>query len=188
MAMALRERIKTHSLLSKWFNFLSMRDLIPAERRSSGLEVYYDPGHGWSKMEDAWATDEFALDPSRLTLFIGRTGFSGDTFRTKILMDRYGIQINKTSRNTVLFMTNIGTTRSSVAHLIEVLVRIAEEMEERVESFSVHKRRLFDKRVESLISGAIAVPPFSAFHSQFRRIPGANTPEGDMRKAYFLAY
>ena len=24
-------------------------------------------------------------------------------------MDKYGIQINKTSRNTVLFMTNIGT-------------------------------------------------------------------------------
>ena len=40
-------------------------------------------------------------------------------------MDKYGIQINKTSRNTVLFMTNIGTTRSSVAYLIEVLARIA---------------------------------------------------------------
>src|SRR5207237_1545616 len=31
MAMALRERIKTHSLLIQWFNFLSMRDLIPAD-------------------------------------------------------------------------------------------------------------------------------------------------------------
>jgi len=30
-------------------------------------------------------------------------------------MDKFGIQANKTSRNTVLFMTNIGTTRSSVA-------------------------------------------------------------------------
>ncbi len=44
-------------------------------------------------------------------------------------MDKYGIQINKTSRNTVLFMTNIGTTRSSVAYLIEVLVKIAQEIE-----------------------------------------------------------
>jgi arginine decarboxylase len=44
-------------------------------------------------------------------------------------MDRYGIQINKTSRNSVLFMTNIGTTRSSVAFLVEVLVNIASEPE-----------------------------------------------------------
>ena len=42
-------------------------------------------------------------------------------------MDQYGIQVNKTSRNTVLFMTNIGTTRSSVAYLIEVLVKIARD-------------------------------------------------------------
>ena len=37
-------------------------------------------------------------------------------------MDKYDIQINKTSRNTVLFMTNINNTRSDVAHLLEVLV------------------------------------------------------------------
>ena len=47
-------------------------------------------------------------------------------------MDRYGVQINKTSRNTVLFMTNIGTTRSSVAYLIEVLVKIARELDEQI--------------------------------------------------------
>jgi arginine decarboxylase len=40
------------------------------------------------------------------------------------------VQINKTSRHTVLFMTNIGTTRSSVAHLIEVLVEIARAPED----------------------------------------------------------
>ena len=57
---------------------------------------------------------------------VGGTGWDGDTFKTKILMDKYGIQINKTSRNTILFMTNIGTTRSSVAYLIEVLVEIAQ--------------------------------------------------------------
>ncbi|MFX7507363.1 hypothetical protein ABTJ37_23890, partial [Acinetobacter baumannii] len=71
----------------------------------------------------------FALDPTRLTLFIGNTGIDGDTFKNRYLMDKYGIQINKTSRNTVLFMTNIGTTRSSVAYLIEVLLKIAKEVE-----------------------------------------------------------
>ena len=55
-------------------------------------------------------------------------------------MDHYGIQINKTSRNTVLFMTNIGTTRSSVAYLIEVLVKIATELEERIEDMNAPER------------------------------------------------
>jgi len=188
LAMTLRERIKTHPLLSKWFYFLSMRDLIPVEYRRSGMEVYYDPARGWSHMEEAWASDEFALDPSRLNLFVGRTGVSGDKFRTKVLMDQYGIQVNKTSRNTVLFMTNIGTTRSSVAHLIEVLVRIAEELEEKMEDFSAHERRLYQAKIDALTGPGIAVPPFGSFHAAFRARPGANTPEGDIRKAFFLAY
>ena len=64
-------------------------------------------------------------------LSIGGTGIDGDTFKRDQLMDRHGVQINKTSRNTVLFMTNIGTTRSSVAYLIEVLVKIARELDEK---------------------------------------------------------
>ena len=45
------------------------------------------------------------------------SGLDGDTFKVKWLMDKYGVQINKTSRNSVLFMTNIGTTRSSCVFL-----------------------------------------------------------------------
>jgi arginine/lysine/ornithine decarboxylase len=48
----------------------------------------------------------------------GHVGIDGSTFKNQDLMDKYGIQVNKTSGNTVLFMTNIGTTRSSVAYLI----------------------------------------------------------------------
>lgn len=40
-------------------------------------------------------------------------------------MDRFGIQVNKTSRNSVLLMINIGTSRSAVAYLIEVPVKLA---------------------------------------------------------------
>ena len=64
-------------------------------------------------MQTAWANDEFVLDPCRVTIYIGATGIDGDTFKRIHLMDRHGVQINKTSRNSVLFMTNIGTTRSS---------------------------------------------------------------------------
>src|ERR1700734_3933056 len=55
-------------------------------------------------------------------------------------MDRYGVQINKTSRNTVLFMTTIGTTRSSVAYLIEVLVTMARELEAQLNDMSPNDR------------------------------------------------
>ena len=67
-------------------------------------------------MITAWDMDEFVLHPSRITLSIGQTRFYGDTFNAP-MMDRHGVEIYKTSRNTVLFMTNIGTTRSSVAFL-----------------------------------------------------------------------
>ena len=85
---------------------------------------------GLAAISDAWERDEFVVDPSRLTLDISLTGVDGDTFKHGYLMDDYGIQVNKTSRNSVLFMTNIGTSRSSVAYLIEVLVKLAEGFED----------------------------------------------------------
>ena len=38
-------------------------------------------------------------------------------------MDKYGVQINKTSINSVLFIATIGVTWSSVAFLLDVLKR-----------------------------------------------------------------
>ena len=110
--------------------------MIPAEYRDSGIESYWDPEHGWTEIWHAWSEDEFALDATRVTLAVGNCGVDGDTFKNSVLMDKYGIQINKTSRNTVLFMTNIGTTRSSVAYLIEALLKIAQEIENELEDAS----------------------------------------------------
>ena len=120
-AMRLRVAVDNHPLLSRYMHCLTTADLIPAEYRPTGLDTPLRSG--LPSMVRAWAEDEFVLDPSRVTIFIGATGIEGDSFKRKQLMDRYGVQINKTSRNTVLFMTTIGTTRSSVAYLIEVLVR-----------------------------------------------------------------
>jgi arginine decarboxylase len=139
-------------------------------------------------MERCWQTDEFVVDPTRLTLHIGATGVDGDTFKHDYLMEKYGIQINKTSRNTVLFITNIGTTRSSVAYLIEVLVKIAQELDERSEDMSSAETRLHRMKVESLTERLPALPDFSHFHRAFRTDGESGTPEGDMRKAYFLSY
>jgi len=187
-AMALRERIATHALLKKYFRFLATGDLIPKEYRPSGIEAYFNSEQRWARMEECWHSDEFVVDPTRLTLYIGPTGIDGDTFKHDYLMEKYGIQINKTSRNTVLFMTNIGTTRSSVAYLIEVLVKIAQELDVRNEDMSPPEMRLHQLKVESLTKRLPALPDFSHFHRFFRCGTDSTTPEGDMRKAYFMAY
>jgi arginine decarboxylase len=188
MAMVLRERVTNHPLLSKHFRFLTLKDLIPEEYRQSGIERYYDPEEGWTEFWEAWANDEFVLDATRLTLYVGATGIEGDTFKNTVLMDKYGIQINKTSRNTVLFMTNIGTTRSSVAYLIEVLVNIAKELDDELEDMSRAERQLHRRKVRSLTEDLPPLPDFSRFHDRFRPGRAEGTAEGDIRSAFFLAY
>ena len=192
LAMAIRERVASHPLLSKYFLFLSAREMIPEEYRPSGIGSYFDPETGWrnTRMEEAWGTDDFVIDLTRLTLYLGLTGIDGDTFKNEYLMDKYGIQINKTSRNTVLFMTNIGTTRSSVAFLIEVLVKIATELEQQREDASRVERKIIESKIRSLSQELPPLPDFSHFHEVF--CAGAKrkvkTPEGDIRSAFFLAY
>lgn len=166
LAMSLREEVTRHPLLKKYFRFVDVDDLVPREYREANAESYFDEKTGWSNFERAWRTDEFALDPSRATLEIGATGLDGDTFKN--MMDNYKIQINKTSRNTVLFMTNIGSTRSDIAHLIGVLVKIAGDIDDRVRDLTTIERRIHDKRVRSLTLEQPPLPDFSAFHSAFR--------------------
>ena len=186
LAMALREAVVNHPLLSKYFRFLTIEDVIPSEYRPSGMDFYYSRDKGWARMETAWRADEFVLDPSHLTLYIGATGLDGDTFKHEQLMDKYGIQINKTTRNTNLFMTNIGTTRSSIAYLIEILVKIARELDEDRDEMSRTEAKLLRERIVSLTQENPPLPDFSHFHDFFR--PDANTPDGDLRKAFFMSY
>ncbi|MFE7211247.1 aminotransferase class I/II-fold pyridoxal phosphate-dependent enzyme [Streptomyces sp. NPDC001698] len=183
-AGVLRDAIDQHPVLSRYLHFLTTPELIPSRFRSSGTDQPLRTG--LAKMAAAWEDDEFVLDPTRATLHIGRTGIDGDTFKHEHLMDRYGVQVNKTTLNTLLFMTTIGTTRSAVAYLIEVLVKIVEELEESIEEMSPRERALHHRRRAALQAGSAALPDFSAFHTAFR--PGAHTPEGDLREAFFLAY
>ncbi|MDH3379706.1 MAG: ornithine decarboxylase, partial [Gammaproteobacteria bacterium] len=190
LAMALRERITTHPLLSRYFRVLVASDLVSEKYRPSGIDSYFDPKTGWRNlnMEEAWAKDDFVVDPTRVTLYIGNTGIDGDTFKNRYLMEKYGIQINKTSRNTVLFMTNIGTTRSSVAYLIGVLVKIANELEREWDDSSPRERRIIEQHIHSLTTDLPPLPDFSRFHAMFCPGKQHGTPDGDIRTAYFLAY
>jgi arginine decarboxylase len=186
-AMQLRDAIDNHPLLSRYMRCLRTSDLIPEQFRPSAIAQPLRSG--LRNMMAAWDQDEFVLDPSRITLFIGLTGYDGDTFKRQQLMDRYGIQINKTSRNSVLFMTNIGTTRSSVAFLVEVLVNIARELDQNVSEMSLGEREHFERAVYRLTEMSLPLPDFSGFHPAFMDHSGSeSTPEGDVRRGFYLSY
>jgi len=188
MAMSLRSQISSHPLLNKYFRILRVADMIPACYRQSGIEGYFEPGRGWNEIWEAWEQDEFCLDATRLTLAVGATGLEGDAFKNEVLMNKYGIQVNKTSRNTVLFMTNIGTTRSSVAFLIEALVKFAHELERNFEEMSPPEKRLHTRKIKSITEDLPPLPDFSRFHDGFRPGLAEDTSEGLLREAFFLAY
>lgn len=174
LATSLAQAIARHPLLRRTFRVLTAHDLIPAENRELGRPMPLRDG--LTSMWQAWANDEFVVDPSRITIEISRTGVDGDTFKHEHLMDRYGIQVNKTSRNTVLFMTNIGTSRSAVAYLIEVLVKLADRFEE----------EQAQRDPELALEPAATAPPLPDFSSF---APGYATdavlPDGDLRAAFF---
>lgn len=181
LAVSLSSAVARHPLLKKTFRVLTAADLIPDEYRVT--ERTMPLRDGLSTFWHAWATDEFVVDPSRITVEISDTGVDGDTFKHDYLMDRYGIQVNKTSRNTVLFMTNIGTSRSAVAYLIEVLVKLAGKFSDpyRLESEN------------ALTEPAAVMPPlpdFSAFAPDYAAEvpaddPARQLPDGDLRTAYY---
>ncbi|WP_261336756.1 beta-eliminating lyase-related protein [Rhizobium leguminosarum] len=143
LAMTLHEQLSRYPLLKKYFRVLGVDDLVPREYRQSNVESYFDEKTGRINFETVCRTDEFALDPTRVTLDISATGLSGDTFKKK-LMEEHNIQINKTSRNTALFIVNIGTTRSDVANFIQVLRKIALDCEERARNFSKIERSIHE--------------------------------------------
>lgn len=186
LAMSLRAKINDDPALNKYFDVLTVQDFIPSKYRHSEMAEYYTKDTGWNRMESAWAEDEFVLDPTKITLHIGRTGVDGDTFKNKFLMDKFNIQINKTSRNTVLFMTNIGTSRGSITYLINALLKISQMLDDGIEALDDREREIHHKKVHSLTHDVPPLPDFSYFHHSFQAVPGI--PGGNLREAYFLTY
>jgi arginine decarboxylase len=161
--------------------------MIPAEYRQSGLKSYTEGGATWADAAKAFREDEFILDPTRLTLFCGTAGYDGTQFKN-LLANEYEIQLNKTSRNSILLQTNINNTRSDVANLLKVLVEISKEIEGRLKSGGEEARKAFAARVKSLVEDVPDLPNFSHFHDRFRDDPHGTTLEGDMRTAFYMAY
>ncbi|MDM0015372.1 decarboxylase [Variovorax sp. J22P168] len=187
LALDLRRQVNSHSLISRFFHILSPGEMVPREFRASGIEDYGAPHAPWNEVLQAWDDDEFALDPTRLTLVTGRAGYDGTEFKN-LLAARYDVQINKTSRNSILVQTNINNTRSDVAHLLKVLADISREVDQRLLEGGKAARAAFDARVKALMDDVPDLPNFSHFHEAFRDDARSATTEGHMREAFYTAY
>ncbi len=187
IALKIRAIVKSHPVISKYFKVLGADDLIPQEFRQSGFADYLEPGATWADAVRSMREDEFYLDPTRMTLVCGTAGFDGTQFKG-LLATRFNIQVNKTSRNSVLLQSNINNTRSDIAHIVRVLVEVCGEIEERLKSGGAGVRETFAARVKSLMHDVPDLPNFSRFHDAFRNDAGKLTNEGDMRTAFFMAY
>jgi arginine decarboxylase len=187
IALAIRREVNRHPLISKYFRVVGADGMIPAEYRRSGFTDFLALDADWATALQSMRDDEFYLDPTRMTLVCGTAGYDGTQFKN-LLANRYSIQLNKTSRNSVLLQSNINNTRSDVAHLIRVLVEICREIEERLASGGEGERNAFETRVKSLMTDVPDLPNFSRFHDAFRHDAGAGTNEGDIRSGFYAAY
>jgi arginine decarboxylase len=161
--------------------------MIPAEYRKSGFTDWGAPGWTMTDTIGALDTDEFYLDPTRITLLCGAAGYDGTQFKA-LLASEHDIQINKTSRNSVLVQININNTRSDLAHLIKALADMARGIEQRLAEGGDEERAAFAARVKSLVEDVPDLPDFQRFHDAFRDDPKSATQEGHMREAYYMAY
>jgi len=187
LALRIRRQVNGNPQIAKYFHVLTPEEMIPASLRESGLRDYGPPHCNFQEMANAWTLDEIALDPTRLTLVCGTAGYDGTAFKG-LLADRYDIQLNKTSRNSILLQTNINNTRSDVAHLVRVLAEIAHDIDRQLRQGGEPARQAFEARVKSLMTDVPDLPNFSCFHASFRDNPGSATSEGHMRDAFYAAY
>lgn len=187
MALVFRHRVRKDRLISKWFRILDESDLVPEEFRESSVSSYREVRQGaLAEWNEAWRSDQFVLDATRVTLFVGATGMNGYDFREKILMERFGIQINKTSINSVLLIFTIGVTWSSVHYLLDVLRRVAIDLDRVEKAASVADRALQERHVEEITEDLPHLPDFSEFDVAFRPVDECNF--GDMRSAFYAGY
>jgi arginine decarboxylase len=187
LALEVRRKVNDHPLIAKYFHILTPAEMIPVEYRESGFDDFGLPGSSWHALLDAMDDDEFALDPTRLTLFCGRAGLDGTQLKN-LLAERFDIQLNKTSRNSVLLQMNINNSRSDVAHLIKVLADLSREIDARLADQTREERDEFQGRVRALIEDVPDLPNFTRFHDRFRDDARSATSEGHMRRAFFTSY
>ncbi|AXK40258.1 ornithine decarboxylase [Crenobacter cavernae] len=100
IANELRERINATGV----FRVLGLEDLVPAELAGEGVR----------------------LDQTKLTVDVTQSGQPAEALRA-VLFERFNIQVEKTTYNTITFLVSLGTTRSKMTRLADALGRLASE-------------------------------------------------------------
>ena len=102
--LELADEVKKLVNSTKVFRVLELEDLLPEEVRDDGIR----------------------LDPTKVTIDVSGCGYTVDDLQ-KVLFERYNIQTEKSTFNTLTLLLTIGTTRSKVSRLYDALMRIARE-------------------------------------------------------------
>ena len=100
LAKEVREMVNS----TKVFRVLELEDLLPEEVRQDGIR----------------------LDPTKVTIDISGCGYTVEDLQ-KELFERYNIQVEKSTFNTLTLLLTVGTTRSKVSRLYDALMRIARQ-------------------------------------------------------------
>lgn len=77
-------------------------------------------------LPDEVRNDNIQLDPTKVTVDIADCGYTVEELQHE-LFERYNIQVEKSTSNTLSLLLTIGTTRSKVSRLYDALMRIARE-------------------------------------------------------------
>jgi arginine decarboxylase len=170
LAMHLRQRIQGSDELAPYFSVLGDAQMIPVNFRNAEA-----PGtpHDLAGLSQSWGSSDFVIDPTRVTLDVSRTGLDGSSFR-QLLMSRYDIQVNKTSRHTALFLINIGATQASIDYLVQVLHDMAAK-------FAAERQLHATLTPEP----AMAMPEKRHYHPAFMPFTNGSFPACDVRSAHY---
>jgi arginine decarboxylase len=135
LAQELRQKINSTGA----FRVLELDDLLPESVRGDGVQ----------------------LDPTKLTVDISQSGYSTDELQ-RALFERFNIQIEKSTFNTITLLLTVGTTRSKMSRLFDALLRLAKEQ---------RPPRTLGKMPEIPGFSRLACLPRDAFYEAGERLP-----------------
>lgn len=135
LAQELRQKINSTGA----FRVLELEDLLPESVRGDSVQ----------------------LDPTKLTVDISQSGYSTDELQ-RALFERFNIQIEKSTFNTITLLLTVGTTRSKMSRLFDALLRLAKEQ---------RAPRALGKMPEIPGFSRLACLPRDAFYEAGERLP-----------------
>ena len=187
LAFVFRDCMNNNDLVKSFFRVLELQDFVlSSELEADCNRAFLSSPAGLDEYEQSWLIDDFALEPTRVTLDVSKSGMSGSEFK-KVLMSRYDIQVNKTSANTVLFIIHIGSTRGMVTYLLESLADVAKNLKSR----TPHELYpdLFSKKHASAncTQQPAQIPCTTALHEMFGLVQSVPRIDGNVRFAQRLA-